>query len=223
MLADIFWTDLKSQMKNKLLWFLFGSLFVTAIFWVKRSLYLISTSDPDYNTVYSSKYEEQLFNKNLLGENENELIQLLGEPLYRYKMGFVNKLLYAENKDSIYLDEDCNCVRFKEHPRNKNYTCFYIDSIGNVNRVKRNKSNLDSTDYSHFTKADILKKFGNPNDEILNNCQCEVLSFSTLTKGTQSGKLSTIYVRQVVINRNKVVTKIIKKVADMYHPTLYYE
>ena len=210
-------------MKSKLLWFVLGALTVAAIFWVKRELYLISTSDPDYNTVYSARYDEQLFNKNLVGKNENELIQTLGEPLYRYKIGFVNIILYTQNKDSIYLDDDCSCVRFKEHPQNKNYTCFYIDSIGNVKEVKRNKLNLDSTDYSHFIKTDILKKFGNPDDEVLNDCQCEVLSFSSLTNGTQSGKAGTFYVRRVIINRNKVVTKIFKTVSNMYHPTLYYE
>ena len=72
-------------MKYKIIWFILGALFVVAIVWVRRTLDLIRTSDPDYNTVYSSKYKEEIFDRNLLGSNESELIQLLGEPLYRKK------------------------------------------------------------------------------------------------------------------------------------------
>ena len=65
----------------------------------------------------------------------------------------------------------------------------------------------------NLRKEDIIKKLGLPDDEIYKPAN-EVLTFSTLTKGTQSGKKGTINIRQIIINRNKVAVNIIKEVSD---------
>src|SRR5450432_2256233 len=98
-------------MKQKLGWFFFGAFVVAGIFWVKREIYLIGNADPDYNAVYSSGYNENKFTPFLIGMNETELNQMLGKPLARNRYPFIDILFYTENKDSIYLSRDCDCVR----------------------------------------------------------------------------------------------------------------
>jgi len=200
-------------MRNKILFFLLGVLTVLAIVWLKRQLYLIGTSDPDFNTVYSTKYTDQLFNEYLLGKTEKELDELLGEPLSAYKVPFINALLYTDKKQSIYLNKDFNCIQFQVQKQDRQFRCFYLDSIGKVKKVKLKGYNESEERYNGLSKDDILKKFGLPDDEICNSSY-EVLSYSELTKGTQSGKQGTINVREIILNNNKIATQIIKKVGQ---------
>lgn len=187
-----------------------------AIFGLKRCFYLIGHSDPDFNTVYSTRFKEDQFNDNLIGKNEQYLKKLLGEPLDRYKHSFNNLILYTINKDSIRLNKRFECVCFKNYPQNISYRCFYFDSAFTVRKVKLEGYNEDKKIYLHLAKADILKKFGKPDDEILLNCgNCETLAFSAFSDGMKSGKASTINVREVLLDSNKVVTKVTKTIAGM--------
>ncbi len=198
-------------MKNKIIFFLLGASIVLAIFWVKRELYLIVSSDPDFNTIYSSKYSEGLFNEDLIGKNEKELDRVLGEPLFKYRVSFFNALLYTNNKDSIFLNKDFNCIQIKNDKRDRQFRCFYLDSIGKVKKAKIVGYNEKENSYDGLSKEDIVKKFGLPDDEV-SNPSYEVLSFSDLTKGAQSGKRRTINIRKILLNRNKVATQIIREV-----------
>jgi len=200
-------------MKNKIIAFFLGIFVVIAFLWIKRTIYLISNSDPDYNTVYSSKYNEMLFNEDLIGKSENELEDLLGKPFYKYKDSFINMLLYTTNKNTVILNKSFNQIQFKENRTGCHFRCFYFDSVGAVKKAKINGYNDKENDYLNFKKEDIIKKFGLPDDEIYKPAN-EVLTFSALTKGTQSGKKETINIRRIIINRNKVAVNIIKEVSD---------
>jgi hypothetical protein len=210
-------------MRQKLLWFFFGALIVVAIFWVKREIFLIGNADPDFNTVYSTGYDEDKFKPFLIGMNESELNQILGKPLGKNQYPFTEILFYSENKDSIYLSRDCDCVRRKGNVLYKKYRCFDLDSNGKVKHAQIVGFTENKKDYIGLDKEKILNLFGKPDDEIFDKCECEILSYSELTKGTQAGKTGAIHIRQVVLNRNKIAVKIIKQVADMYHLYLYDE
>jgi hypothetical protein len=138
-------------MRQKLLWFFFGALAVGAAFWVKRTIYLIGNADPDYNTVYSAGFNEQKFKPYLIGMNETELNQMLGKPLARYQYPFTDILFYTENKDSIYLSRNCECVRRKGEVLYKKYRCFRLDSTGNVEHAQIVGFTENKKDYIGWT------------------------------------------------------------------------
>jgi hypothetical protein len=210
-------------MKTKLISFFAGVLITLFILWIKRTLYLISTADADYNTIYSSKYNEKLFDVNLVGKDESELVQLLGDPLSKYHEAYNDEVLYTDNKDSVFLSRTCYCVRFRGNPHNQSYRRFTFDSAGKVIRAKIHEYNDNKHTYDSLDKAQILSIFGQPNDEIITTCNCEVLSFSGLTKGVQSGKTEKHYVRQVVLNRNNIAVNFIKAVSKEGQFRLYDE
>ena len=100
-------------MTNKIIAFSLGIFVVIAFLWIKRTIYLISNSDPDYNTVYSSNYNEKLFNEDLIGKRENELENLFGKPFYKYKNPFINILLYTTNKNTAILNKSFDRIQFR--------------------------------------------------------------------------------------------------------------
>lgn len=200
-------------MKTKLLWFSLGILGTLFFLWVKKEL---SKNDADNNTVYSSKYKEELFNEFLIGKSEKNLIKLLGEPLQRTTETYHNKILYTNNNQEVYLSRESNCIRGRVHADN-DWCLFEFDNKGNF--VKSHFRNLKN-EYRHdsLNKADVIKIFGIPDDEIFSTdlSVVYVLSFADFKKpyGT-SGKLNRRYVRKVVLNRNKIVVRVIKDVIDM--------
>ena len=198
-------------MKNKIIFFFLGAIFVLSIFWIKRTIYLIGNSDPDFNTIYSSKYKEYLFNEDLIGKTENEINELLGTPLYKNQVPFFNSLLYTRNKSTTFLNTLFDCVQFKNSEVPKQYRYFILDSIGKIKNIKIVGLNERGIEYSNLNKTEILEKLGLPDAEIYKP-SCEILSYSNLTKGVQSGKRETINIRRVIFNKNKIAIEIIKEI-----------
>jgi hypothetical protein len=209
-------------MKTKLLWLIPIIIIAIFIYKLQREIHLISVSDPDYNSVYSSNYSEKNFNETLIGKNEKQLIQILGEPLSKTSENYTNNILYTDNKDVVFLSRESNCIRFSSnaYSNDAKYRMFQFDSIGKVVKVKVRGYSRNEVDYEGLSKADILKQFGTPNDEVVTIGSYEVLSFSDLKNGELSGKTSKRYVRKVLLNKSKVAVRIIKDVVDM-HSSFY--
>ncbi len=193
-----------------------AALLIAAGFWVRRQIWLISHSDPDYNTVYSPGYDDEKFDNRLIGLSEKDVIGILGQPLYKTKLSFLHVLLYTENKSTVFASRTSDCIVYEQgHKKELQALRIYFDSTGKVFDVKTDGYPAGNNTFTGLTNADIISKMGQPDDEIIQLAGTELLSFSELTHGTQSGKTGTYHVRQIILNKDKIAIAVIRELGGM--------
>ena len=87
--------------KSYLLLALVFTLAIFMIFKVIKFVKGIETPDLEYNTVYSEKYDESLFNNSLIGLSKAEIIKKFDKPLKIDIIKTNSRFLY-KNKNTFY-------------------------------------------------------------------------------------------------------------------------
>ncbi len=186
-----------------------------------KSIEGIETPDLEYNTVYSEKYDEDLFNDKLLGKSKKEIIDKLGKPLRTEKVSPYLKFLYRDKNDSIYIDCSGGVDLSSYNITDKSYSflTFEFDSKNNVKEVYevRYAEKFDSDSLIGISKDDVIKKFGNPIQIAQINFDETIVSFSNIKDGAYTGKKPKIHIRSIVFAPNDIATKIIKTDGNPYN------
>ena len=211
------------KIKTYLLLALVFTLAIFMIFKVIKFVKGIETPDLEYNTVYSKKYDESLFNNSLIGLNKTEIIKKFDKPLKIDIIKTNSRFLYKNKNDSIFID--CNggvdLSRFDILHKKENFLVFTFDEneiVKDVFNVK-NSEKINSDSLIGISKAKIIKKYGKPNQiaEVKENG--EVLFFSNIKNGGYTGKMPRIYVRKVIFDKNDIAIKVIKSEGNPLNPT----
>ncbi|ROI12186.1 hypothetical protein [Epilithonimonas hominis] len=178
----------------------------------------IETPDLEYNTVYSDKYEEKLFNNSLLGQTKKQIIDKLGKPLVTESINPYSKFLYRDKNDSIYINCSGGVDLSSYNIINKNYSflTFEFDENNNVIEVFQviDSEKVDADSLIGISKNEIINKFGKPTQIAQINFKGNMLAFSNLKEGAYTGKTPKIHVRNIVFDKNEKAIKIVK--ADGY-------
>ena len=211
------------KIKTYLLLALVFTLAIFMIFKVIKFVKGIETPDLEYNTVYSKKYDESLFNNSLIGLNKNEIIKKFGKPLKIDTIQKFSKFLYKNKSDSIYIDCEggVDTSHFNMLHKKENFLVFTFDEneiVKDIFNIK-NSERINSDSLIGTSKAEIIKKYGKPNQiaEVKENG--EVLFFSNIKEGAYTGKMPKIYLRKVMFDRNNIAIKVIKSEGNPLNPT----
>ena len=207
-------------------YFLLALVFTLAIFMIFKVIKFvkgIETPDLEYNTVYSEKYDESLFNNSLIGLSKNKIIEKFGKPLKIDTIQNFSKFLYKNKRDSIFIDctGGVDLSHFDILHKKKNFLVFTFDEneiVKDVFNVK-NSEKINSDSLIGISKAEIITKYGKPNEiaEVKENG--EVLFFSNIKNGAYTGKMPKIYLRKVMFDRNNIAIKVIKSEGNPLNPT----
>ncbi len=207
-------------------YFLLALVFTLAIFMIFKVIKFvkgIETPDLEYNTVYSEKYDESLFNNSLLGLNKTEIIKKFDKPLKIDIIKTNSRFLYKNKNDSIFID--CNggvdLSHFDILHKKENFLVFTFDEneiVKDVFNVK-NSEKINSDSLIGISKAKIIKKYGKPNQIADVKENGEVLFFSNIKNGAYTGKMPRIYLRKVMFDRNNIAIKVIKSEGNPLSPT----
>ena len=211
------------KIKTYLLLALVFTLAIFMIFKVIKFVKGIETPDLEYNTVYSEKYDESLFNNSLLGLNKTEIIKKFDKPLKIDIIKTNSRFLYKNKNDSIFID--CNggvdLSHFDILHKKENFLVFTFDEneiVKDVFNVK-NSEKINSDSLIGISKAKIIKKYGKPNQIADVKENGEVLFFSNIKNGAYTGKMPRIYLRKVMFDRNNIAIKVIKSEGNPLSPT----
>lgn len=207
-------------------YFLLALVFTLAIFMIFKVIKFvkgIETPDLEYNTVYSEKYDESLFNNSLIGLSKNKIIEKFGKPLKIDTIQNFSKFLYKNKSDSIFIDctGGVDLSHFDILHKKKNFLVFTFNEneiVKDVFNVK-NSEKINSDSLIGISKAKIIKKYGKPNQiaEVKENG--EVLFFSNIKNGAYTGKMPKIYLRKVIFDKNSIAIKVIKSEGNPLNPT----
>lgn len=168
----------------------------------------IETVDYEYNTIYTTNYDDNKFNDNLLGKTKTEILTTLGEPFNKTKLDFYNAIVYTDKKDSLYLINNCDCLGLLG--TNVKYIFISFNSNLDVETVMISGYDINQDSIKRLNKKSILENLGSPARETICDCNCEVWSYSKIRNGSYSGKEPNIYIRNILFNENEKVGKIIK-------------
>lgn len=183
----------------------------------------IETPDLEYNTIYSEKYDEALFNNSLIGLNKTEIINKFGKPLKIDIIKNFSEFLYSKENDSIFIDctGGVDLSHFDILHKKENFLFFTFDENENVKEIfnMKNSERINSDSLIGISKAKIIKKYGKPNQiaEVKENG--EVLFFSYINNGAYTGKMPRIYLRKVIFDKNNIAIKVIKSEGNPLNPT----
>ena len=175
------------KIKTYLLLALVFAIVIFMIFKVIKFVKGIETPDLEYNTVYSEKYDESLFNNSLIGLSKAEIIKKFDKPLKIDIIKTNSRFLYKNKNDSIFID--CNggvdLSRFDILHKKENFLVFTFDEneiVKDVFNVK-NSEKINPDSLIGISKAEIITKYGKPNEiaEVKENG--EVLFFSNIKNG----------------------------------------
>ena len=211
------------KIKTYLLLALVFAIVIFMIFKVIKFVKGIETPDLEYNTVYSKKYDESLFNNSLIGLNKTEIIKKFDKPLKIDIIKTNSRFLYKNKNDSIFID--CNggvdLSHFNMLHKKENFLVFTFDEneiVKDIFNIK-NSERINSDSLIGTSKAEIIKKYGKPNQiaEVKENG--EVLFFSNIKNGAYTGKMPKIYLRKVMFDRNNIAIKVIKSEGNPLNPT----
>ena len=105
--------------------------------------------------------------------------------------------------------------------KKENFLVFTFDEneiVKDIFNIK-NSERINSDSLIGTSKAEIIKKYGKPNQiaEVKENG--EVLFFSNIKEGAYTGKMPKIYLRKVMFNKNNIAIKVIKAEGNPLNPT----
>jgi len=169
-----------------------------------------STPNPKYNTLYSKKFNEKLFNKSLIGLSENELIKLIGKPIKKEKLEFSEYYLYTNDTSSVHFIEGSSGF-YSGSNKNLKFKLITFNKKGFTTNHITEDITLENDSLKGLNKDEVIRKYGKPNKIMLCDCEFEVLSYSELIRGPYFGKSPIINLRKVIIGNDNLVTKIISK------------
>jgi len=201
-------------MKKELFYVILILFVIFAGYKFVKSIEGIETADLEYNTVYSEKYDEDLFNDKLLGKSKKEIIDKLGKPLRTENIESYSKFLYRDKKDSIYIDcsGGVDMSKFDILNKEENFLVFEFDNKDKVKDIFKveNSKKIGPDSLIGISKSEVINKFGKPVQIAQINFDGNILSFSNLKKGAYTGKRPKIHMRNIVFDKNDKAIKVIK-------------
>ena len=185
-------------------------------------LYLLFTYSDNFKakiiTTYSKDYNESLFNDNLIGMSETELLSKLGKPLkVTENLEGYESFLYTKDLDKIDIANGYIGVTFKsEEPEKQEEVAFSLITFNKDNKCLSQWKTLtykDTIDLSGMSKEDVVKIYGQPNRKMKCNGDYKVYKYSKLnTNITKNDSSYQINVRLVYIDKNNKVVKFYKNI-----------
>lgn len=172
----------------------------------------IETPDLEYNTVYSEKYDEDLFNDDLLGKTKMQVIDKLGKPLRTESVNPYLKFLYRAKKDSIYIDCYGGVNTSNIIEKKSNFLVLEFNDSDKVYKVfsMKNDQKVNSDSLIGISKSEVIIRFGKPTQMATINFEGTILSFSNLKEGSHTGKQPKIHMRNIIFDKNNKAVKVIK-------------
>ncbi len=169
--------------------------------------------DPIYNTRYTSNYKEYNFDKVKIGNRYDNVIDLLGCPLKIDTITFVEQFLYTNFPDDVFFIEGSDGLRFNGGNDSLRYSNISLDKQGKVIGVFSDFKLGDKSkdEIMLFSKNSLIELFDIPQKQMICDCNCIVLSYSTLKEGPYRGKHPIIDLRKILIMDSIVVRKVKKE------------
>lgn len=179
---------------------------VLIMIWLDKAI----SPDPEYNTVYTENYTEEIFNDSLIGLTENELNDKIGKPFKKKRLNHFHSILYSV-EDSISIEpygySVSNQSRSSFDPK---FYRFEIDSLNNVEDVFTNDTLLNEFKYIGDKRDVLVSKLGNFRQEILCDCKCYLFEYSKIKDGPIHGKTINYHERLILLDSNKIVSNVYK-------------
>ena len=175
--------------------------------------------DPDFNTVFTEKYDSYRFESIKKGDEIDYVIEMLGEPCKIDTINFFEQLLYTNSPDDVFFIEGSNGLRFHGGNDSLKYSSISLNENGDVINVfadfeigGKNKDQL-----MLLNKDQLIELFGRPQKHMICDCKCIVFSYSKLKEGPYRGKLPVIGLRKIMLKDNVVIGKV-KRDGNPYNP-----
>lgn len=199
-------------MKKKLLFLILFLLVIFAGYKFVKSVEGIETQDLEYNTVYSEKYNEDLFDDKLLSKTKNEIIDKLGKPFETIEFKPYLKFLYSNKNDSIYINCSGGVNTSSIIGERANFLVFEFDDSAKVTNVfsMKNDQKIDSDSLLGISENEVIDRFGKPSQIAQINFAGTILSFSNLKEGAYTGKQPKIHMRNIIFDKNDRAVKVVK-------------
>ncbi len=169
-------------------------------------------------TTYSDKYDESIFNDNLIGISETELISKLGKPIkITEKLEAYESFLYTKNIDDIDIAKGYIGVTYKTEDSEKQEKIpFSLITFNKDNKCFSQWKTLiyeDTIDLTDKSKEDVIKIYGQPNRKMKCKGDYKVYAYTKLnTKITKNDSTNKINVRLVYIDKNNKVVNFFKDI-----------
>lgn len=175
--------------------------------------------DPDFNTVFTDKYESNRFDSIKTGVEINYVIAVIGEPCKIDTIEFFEQLLYTNSPDDVFFIEGSDGLIFHGGNDSLKYSSISLNENGDVIKVfadfeigGKSKDQL-----MLLNKEQLVDLFGKPQKHMICNCRCIIFSYSKLKEGPYRGKLPVIELRKILFKDNAVIGKV-KRDGNPYNP-----
>ena len=192
-----------------------GGIFYYLLSQVDKAL----NPDPDFNTVFTEKYDSDRFENIKTGDKIDYVIEMIGEPCKIDTIDFVEQLLYTNSPEDVFFIEGFNGLRFHGGNDSLKYSNISLNENGDVINVfadfeigGKNKDQI-----MLLNRDQLIELFGKPQKHMICECKCTVFSYSKLKEGPYRGKLPVIGLRKIILMDNVVVAKV-KLDGNPYNP-----
>ena len=149
-----------------------------------------------------------------MGISESNLKELLGDPIKREKLEISEYYLYTNDSSKANFIEGSSGINVLGGNENLKYKLITFDKKGILTNIMTEKIEFEKEHFLGIKKSEIIETFGKPNKEMLCDCNLEILSYSELKKGPYKGKSPVIYLRKVILGKDKLVKKVISKIGN---------
>ena len=175
--------------------------------------------DPDFNTVFTEKYDSDRFENIKTGDGIDYVIEMLGEPHKIDTIDFFEQFLYTNSPDEVFFIEGSNGLRFHGGNDSLKYSSISLNENSDVINVFANfKIGEKNKDQLMLLNKDLLiQLFGRPQKHMICDCKCTVFSYSKLREGPYRGKLPVIGLRKIMLMDNVVIGKV-KRDGNPFNP-----
>lgn len=175
--------------------------------------------DPDYNTVFTEKYDSKRFDNLKPGDTIDYVIDMIGEPYKIDTIDFFEQLLYTNSPDEVFFIEGSDGLRFHGGNDSLRYSSISLNENGAVIKVVADYEigGKSEDQLKLLTKEQLIDLFGEPQKHMICAYKCTVFSYSKLKEGPYRGKLPVIELRTIIFRSNVMIGKV-KRDGNPYNP-----
>ncbi|WP_319500629.1 hypothetical protein [uncultured Draconibacterium sp.] len=189
------------------------------VIYLLREVDKASNPDPDFNTVFTEKYDSDRFENIKTGDEIDYVIDVIGEPFKIDTIEFFEQLLYTNSPDDVFFIEGSDGLRFHGGNDSLKYSSISVNENGDIINVfadfeigGKSKDQLKL-----LNKAQLIELFGKPQKHMICDCKCIIFSYSKLKEGPYRGKLPVVELRKIMFKENAVIGKV-RRDGNPYNP-----
>jgi|GEM_PF-6640308 len=166
--------------------------------------------DPEFNTVFTEKYDSKRFDNIKAGDQIDYVIEIIGEPCKIDTIEFFEQLLYTNSPNDVFFIEGSDGLRFHGGNDSLKYSSISLDENGDVINVFADfeLGGKSKNQLMLLNKEQLIDLFGKPQKHMICDCKCIVFSYSKLKEGPYRGKLPIVGLRKIMFKDNIVVGKV---------------